>query len=38
MKTTKSKKKLTIGYTTGVFDLFHVGHVNMLMIAMSLCD
>ena len=27
-----------LGYTTGVFDLFHVGHVRMLNNARSLCD
>ena len=29
---------MIIGYTTGVFDLFHIGHLIMLKNARSLCD
>ena len=34
----QNEKKVCIGYLSGTFDLFHIGHLNLLRNAKRLCD
>ena len=34
----KERKKTIVGYTTGVYDLFHIGHLNVLRESKKFCD
>lgn len=34
----ETKKRIRVGYLTGTFDLFHIGHLNLLRRAKQYCD
>jgi glycerol-3-phosphate cytidylyltransferase len=33
-----SEKKFKVGYTTGVYDMFHVGHLRIIKRAKEMCE
>ncbi len=38
MNANMQEKRYKVGYTTGVFDMFHIGHLNILRRAKEMCD
>ena len=37
-KTNKKHENVIVGYTSGVFDMFHIGHLNILRRSKKQCD